>query len=190
MARYVALLRGVNVGGHHRVPMAELREVVTSLGYRDVETVLQSGNVVFSGADEAASAIEARLAEEARSRFGFAIDFFVRTRGEWEALTSANPFLEAAESSPSRFIVTFLKHAPAGETVAAVRNAIIGPERLACVGRELFTLYPDGIGRSTLHKCPEWAQLAGAGTARNWNTVGRIKALLGQVSSGRADGQP
>jgi uncharacterized protein (DUF1697 family) len=112
MARYIALLRGINVGGNKKVPMAQLRALVEGLGFTDVETLLQSGNVVFtSKAKKKPALLEKQLEQAIEAEFGFDVSVLVRTRDELAAAIEANP-LEGAEAAPSKFLVTFLSGAP------------------------------------------------------------------------------
>lgn len=177
METYIALLRGVNVGGKHKVPMAELRELLTALGYEDVCTLLQSGNAVFSSSSKPSA--EA-LRQELAKRFGFEADVFLRTAAELDQVIAANPFRDEAKSNPSHLLVVFLEKAPDKGAVEAVQKAVVGSEVIKFGERELYITYPDGIGTSKLDRTPGWSKVAGAGTARNWNTVLKLSALAKQ----------
>jgi uncharacterized protein (DUF1697 family) len=175
---YIALLRGVNVGGKHKAPMAELRAMLEELGFEDPKTLLQSGNAVFRS-DKSGPALESLLEREFAHRFGFSVDFFVRTAAELDKVIAANPFSAEAKSDPSHLLVVFLKDQVQAADVKAVQAAIQGPERIEAHGRDLYIVYPEGIGASKVDRTPGWKNLAGAGTARNWNTV----LKLGDLSS-------
>jgi uncharacterized protein (DUF1697 family) len=183
MTTYVALLRGINVGGNNRVSMPDLRRVVGSLGYDDVVTYINSGNVVFEAAqdrdmDDAthAGAIEAAVREE----LGVSCAVLVRSASELAEVADANPF--AAESDPKKVHAVFLPAPWDDATHAQVRDA---RERAAdkgsrdeveMVGRVAYLWTPDGFGRSVL------APLLGRkatkdGTARNWATVTKLLEL-------------
>lgn len=157
--------------------MAELRKMFGELGFEDASTLLQSGNVVFGSSAEPA-VLEKLLEDATEKRFGFRPAYFVRTAKEWDAMIEDNPLLNEAEERPSGFLVVFLRDAPDPAEVEAVAQRITGPETLRGVGRHLYTTYPDGIGRSTIGKTPGFAKLAGFGTARNWNTVIKLRDLL------------
>lgn len=176
MTTYIGLLRGINVGGNKMVAMAELREMVTALGFSDVKTLLQSGNVVFRGPAKAPAKLESQLEAALEKRFGMHVDFHVRTADEWRAVVDANPFPVDAKRDPSHLLVTCFK-APLDTTnVKALRAAITGPETLHADGRHLYMVFPDGMGNS---KAPALAdkKLGARGTARNWNTVLKLAAL-------------
>ncbi len=152
MTHYVALLRGVNVGGNRKAAMADLREFFSALGYADVQTLLQSGNVVF-GATGNAAALEHKLGAEARRRLGLATDFHVRSARDWSAVVAGNPFPDQARRDPGHLVVQVLK----GERTAAQVRAL----REAITGRAIVD-----------------AKLGTRGTGRNWNTVTRVAAAI------------
>src|SRR5687768_16961150 len=103
MGKFVALLRGINVTGTNKIPMADLRTHCAGLGWRDVETYIQSGNVVFA-ADGAAAQLEALLEKEIQKRFGLSIPVIVRSAAQWPKLAASNPYREAAETEPNRLM--------------------------------------------------------------------------------------
>lgn len=177
MTVLVALLKGVNVGGYRTVAMADLREFCAGLGFTDVRTLLQSGNVVFGSKGGKPAAVEKRLESEAQARLGLRIDFFVRTAGQWEEIVARNPFQEEAERDPGRLLVMCLKDAPETEAFESLRAAIRGRERVRVLGREAYLVYPDGIGRSRLTNAVIEKHLGTSGTARNWNTVRKLGGL-------------
>ena len=177
MPTYIALLRGINVAGHRSISMADLRALLEDLGYENPRSVLQTGNLVFGG-QGSASAVEGRLEREAAARLGLQTDFMVRREAEWSAVVSRNPFPEMASGDPAHLVVMFLKRAPAAGAVETLRQAISGRETMAAVGRELYVCYPDGIGRSRLSGTVIERALGTRGTARNWNTVLKLRAQL------------
>jgi uncharacterized protein (DUF1697 family) len=181
---YVALLRAVNVAGHGTVSMAELRDLVGRLGFSSVRTVLQSGNVVFEADRRQPEAIERLLERGIAARLKVTSDCFVRTSREWTALVAANPFPDEARANPGRLVLMCLKAAPAAKSVAALQAAIRGPEVVRPNGRHLYLVYPEGIGRSRLTGTLIERALGARGTARNWNTVLRLAALLEKPTSG------
>jgi uncharacterized protein (DUF1697 family) len=176
MTTYVGLLRGINVGGNKMVAMAELREMVTALGFGDVKTLLQSGNIVFRGPARATAKLESQLEAALEKRFGMHVDFHVRTADEWRAIVDANPFHVEAKKDPGHLLVTCFKAPLDTANVKALRAAIPGRETLHADGRQLYMVFPDGVGTS---KAPALAdkKLGARGTARNWNTVLKLAAL-------------
>ncbi len=178
----IALLRAVNVGGRKMI-MAELRDWMAELGFQDIRTLLQSGNLVFRTEAAAHAALEGKLEAESEKRFGFAADFIVRTAKEWDAVIAANPFPEAAASDPARLVVMSLKSKPAAGALEALRAAIVGRELVSLDGRELYAVYPDGQGESKLVISVIERKLGVRGTARNWNTTLKLAALAREVAA-------
>jgi uncharacterized protein (DUF1697 family) len=176
MTSYVALLRGINVGGNKMVAMAELREMLTGLGFDDPRTLLQSGNAVFRGKTQAPAKLEALLETEMTRRFRMSCDFHVRTAEELAAAIAANPLVAEARKNPSYFTVTFYKQPLDKGLVKAAQAAIDGPEIVRADGRHLYMLWPDGQGRSKAG-IVVGRILKVHGTARNWNTVLKLAAL-------------
>lgn len=173
-ATQVALLRGINVGRNKRMAMADLRELVHALGYEDVRTHLQSGNVIYSSPalpNEAAAAIEGQIGRE----LGLTVKVIVRTRDELAQAIEANPLGDCI-GEPAKLIVTFLSMAPAPDALTTIDPAEFKPELFRVGEREIYSFHPGGLNQSRLSlalaKC-----LEGAGTARNWNTVTRLLEL-------------
>jgi uncharacterized protein (DUF1697 family) len=179
MARQIALLRGINVGGHRKVPMARLREVLGDLGYADVKTYVQSGNVVLTGPERSDAATEQALARELEEAFGFDIAVVVRTRDEIAGVVAADPFAEVA-GDPARYHVLFLSEAPDPERVARAADPdAFAPDTYALKGRELYLWTPDGIRDSKLMRALTDKRLGVTSTARNWRTVNKLLELAG-----------
>ena len=181
MTSYIALLRGVNVGGQRKVPMAELRAAFVDLGFADARTLLNSGNVVF-GSDRKTTpaALETFLEVEINRRLGLRTDFHVRTAAEWRALIAANPLPALAADRPGHLVVSCLKAVPTAEAVAALRAAHPGPEVIHVARRHLYIDYSaHGIGESKLTNAFLDSRLGTRGTGRNWNTVLKLGALAG-----------
>ena len=170
----VALLRGINVGGHNIVPMATLQTVFEALGLDQVRTHLQSGNVVFSSdrkPDELATSAESALHRE----FGLTIRVLVRTHAELGRVLRADPFPGA---DPSRHMVTFLSGPPPPDAADRLVALARGGEQIVPGRHEVHVLYPEGAGRSNV----SGAVLERSGliaTTRNWRTVTRLHALTG-----------
>jgi uncharacterized protein (DUF1697 family) len=179
MTTYIGLLRGINLAGNKMVAMAELRDLVTKLGFSDVKTLLQSGNVVFRGSPKAPAKVENQLEAALEKRLGMSVECHVRTADEWRAVTAANPFLAEAKKDPGHLLVTCFKAPLNKANVKALQAAIAamsGPEILHADGRHLYMVFPDGVGNSKAGRIID-KKLAARGTARNWNTVTKLAAL-------------
>ena len=185
MATHVALLRGINVGGNNKVPMADLREVVASLGHTGVSTYIQSGNVVFTareGSAATAAGLAAGLERAIEQAFGVRLRVVVLSRAELAQVISDNPY--RAEPNPRLVHAMFLPAEPgpqAQESVAAAEQQAAakgGRDEATLVGRTLFLHTPDGYGRSELAvRLARSGGPATTGTARNWATVTKLLAL-------------
>ena len=182
MTTWIALLRGINVGGHKMVGMADLRELLTELGFLDARSLLQSGNLVFRSDGQKSAQLERLLEAETEKRLGVQSDFFVRTADEWRALVARNPFRKEAKGDPAHLLVMLLKDAPDAKNVKALQAAITGREIVRADGRQAYIVYPDGVGRSRLTNALIERKLGTRGTARNWNTVLKVADLLSASS--------
>ena len=178
MARYVALLRGINVGGNKKVAMARLRELMEELGYTDVATLLQSGNAVFTSPEKNPARVIQQLEVAIIKEFGFEVAVVLRTRDELAAAIEANP-LPGAEEAPSQFLVTFLSDAPEPKRLEALDPAAYLPDEFRLLGREIYARFPQGIRDSKLATVLGGTRLGVTATARNWNTVTKLLELAG-----------
>jgi len=172
----IALLRAVNVGGR-KLLMAELRQFAVDLGLEAPRTLIQSGNLVFGSAADDAE-LEQMLEREALARLGIATDFLVRGADEWRDLIAANPHADMARDDPGHLMVMALKSPPGEAELAALRAWIPGRELVVAVGRQLYITYADGAGESKLTNAAIERRLGVRGTARNWNTVSKLAAML------------
>jgi uncharacterized protein (DUF1697 family) len=182
MATHVALLRGINVGGHNKVAMADLREVMTALGHTGVVTYIQSGNAVFTTDQTDTAALASALEQAVADALGVRPAVVVLSREDLAQAIGDNPY--ADEPNPKCVHAVFFAQAPAGlaDAIAAAqrRDAERGGHGAArVVGRTLFVHTPDGFGRSelALHLLGRRGSPAAAGTARNWATVRKLLSL-------------
>jgi uncharacterized protein (DUF1697 family) len=178
MATHIALLKGVNIGGHKTIAMADLRKLCARLGFGEARTLLQSGNLVFRGSARKGAALERQLEEVVEKRLGIRTDVFVRDAKEWKAIVARNPFTSEARSDPSHLAVMFLGKAPQAGEVEALREAIAGPEQIRIIGREAYIYYPNGFARSRVTNVLIEKKLGARATGRNWNTVLKLEALV------------
>jgi uncharacterized protein (DUF1697 family) len=192
MASHVALLRGINVGGRNKVPMADLREVVTSLGHTGVSTYIQSGNVLFSTADTDNAKLAAALESAIEDRFGIWSSVVVLTRDELAQVLAANPYPD--EPNPRMVHVVFLSTEPPRDLlmrISAAESAVAAKgsrDTVQAAGQALFLHTPDGFGRSELAQAvfkiitpPAKNKKHGlAATARNLATAAKLLSLCDQ----------
>ena len=175
MDTYAALLRGINLGARNKVSMADLKAVLTSRGFEEVVTYVQSGNVVLRSppgeADDIAGAIEHAIADT----FGFSVTVVLRTPGELQEIADGNPF--ADESDPTKLLVVFLARAPAASATARLDPDRSPPDRFSVRGREIYLHVPNGFGRSKLTLDYFERRLSVNGTVRNWRTLTKLLEL-------------
>lgn len=165
----IALLRGINVGGKNRLPMADLRSIAHNLGFANATTYLQSGNLVLPDVRLGSDGVSAALADAIRRIAGLDIPIITRTASEWARLVANNPF-PGANIDGTKLHVVFLKQ-PATKLIRCFDAEPYKPEELAVTESEVYLLLPKGLGRSKLATALARIDNANAGTTRNWNTV-------------------
>lgn len=175
--RWAALLRGINLG-KRQLKSAELKAAVESLGFTDVKTLLASGNVVFTAYEKDPATLEQKLHDALFKATGLKSEIFVRSPEEMEAIVAANPFPDATRERPSFVVVTFHRAPVDQEKLARLAESHDGPERIHALGRELYIDFPEGQARSLLHPAMSKAKFDPVNTARNWNTVLKIRDAL------------
>jgi uncharacterized protein (DUF1697 family) len=182
---YVALLRGVNLGARNKVPMAELRRRLTALGFLDVTTYIQSGNVVLWAAGTTEAKVGAAIERAVKQGFGVTAAVLVRTRAELSATASKNPLLRRGVD-PKSLHVTFLASKPTAARVRALHDQAFSPDEHVVRGREVYLRCPNGYGRSKLGNAFLEQALGTTATTRNWTTVGTLLELAsGRAPTGR-----
>ena len=182
MPTHVALLRGINVGGHNRVPMPELRALMTELGHADVATYIQSGNAVFTSQEADTGQLADELEQAIASRLDVSCGVVVITRDELQQVIDDNPF--PAEDNPKALHAVFRRAELTDTERAKVTEAQERAEAKGCedeaviVGRTMFLHTPNGLGRSELSAQLSRTAASKTGTARNWATVHKLRAML------------
>jgi uncharacterized protein (DUF1697 family) len=174
--RYVAFLRGINVGGRVKIGMADLRAMLTDLGYTDVATLLQSGNAVLTTTvkpDDLVPMIEKRLHADTN----LAVRCVVRTTAELRAVLARDPY-DGRADDPARYVVAFMDKAPTKANVASIDPAKFEPDEFRIIGREAYIWCPGGL-RDTKLTAPNFEKKLGVvATVRNWNTCQKVLALM------------
>lgn len=182
MPTQIALLRGINLGARNRVPMRELREHLTGLGYGDVRTLLQSGNVVLD-ASVTPERLAAELERELAERFGVRSPVVVRTREQLTAVVALDPLREVVDND-KLYQVSFLSDQPTPQALAELADADLGAERYLHSGREIYAWHPDGIHSSPLARLLSDKRLGVVATARNWSTTVKLLELASEHEGG------
>jgi len=176
---HVALLRGINVGGKHKLPMKELAELVNGCGCSEVRTYIQSGNVVFAASRQCARELPPLLAQRIEERFGFQVPVIVRAREELARVMRDSPFVKAGLPE-NTLHVYFLADLPSADRVKSLAANRSAPDAFRVIGREIYLHLPNGMGRTKLTNTYFDSKLATVSTARNWATV---KTLLKMMDS-------
>lgn len=174
VSTYIALLRGINVGGHNRLAMADLRGVLADLGHGDVRTYVQSGNAVFTSTRTDPEAIGAALRQRLGTDFDVSPTVMVRTAEDLAAIVQANPFAEQAQQEPTTVHVAFLSSQPTDATALGVDPDEYAPEQLALGDRVVYLHLPGGMGRSRLATDLGKRRSGVEMTVRNWRTVSKL----------------
>jgi uncharacterized protein (DUF1697 family) len=173
---FVALLRGINVGGNRTVPMADLAEVFEGAGCRAVRTYIQSGNVVFESKG-APGALQSKLERAVAARFGFEVPVVVRAAAALEDCAKKNPFLGERGLDVGALHVAFLAADPGPARSARLDANRSPPDRFRVVGTEIYLHLPNGVARSKLTNAYFDSQLGTVATVRNWRTVLKLVDL-------------
>lgn len=178
MTKYIAILRGINVGTGRKVPMADLKKRCESLGLKQVQTYIQSGNLVFELAKpEPVPELEERMQTAFTETFGFDIPVLVRTADEWMEACDQNPFLKE-NVDIERLHLTCLKEMPSSELLKKMGTVQYLPDRYVIVGRNVYVFCAAGYGTSRLVNTFFESKLKTPATTRNWKTVMKLFEMI------------
>jgi uncharacterized protein (DUF1697 family) len=180
MPTYISMLRGINLAGHKRVEMARLRVMFEGMGFEQVRTYINSGNVVFKTGKSAPAALSKKIEERMVAEFGFGALVITRTAAELGRAIEGNPFAKESRSDPAYVFIGFLERAPKADAVEKLQARAAKTEQAHCSGKEIYVYYVDGMGRAKLltHGVLEKV-LAVKATMRNWNTVSKLYEMAG-----------
>ena len=170
MTRFVALLRGINVGGKNKLPMRDLAATFEAAGCTDVETYIQSGNVVYTTTSDGAAQIPQTIARRIGEQFGLKVPVIVRSSAELDEVVAQNPFL-AEGADTDALHVAFLADPPRAAAVAALDPQRSPPDHFAVLGKEIYLWLPNGMARTKLTNAYFDRALSTVSTMRNWRTV-------------------
>ena len=177
MATYISILRGINVSGKKKILMADLRALYESLGFTNVRTYIQSGNVIFeSNTKESDAAKVQKIATAITEKYGFEVPIMLRTAAEFEAVINTNPFFKEDNVDPKKLYITFLAERPTAENLAKLADVNYPPDQFQLIGKTIF-LYCEKYGRTKLSNTFFERKLKVTATTRNWKTVNKLFAL-------------
>ena len=175
--KYIALIRGINIGRNKRIKMADLVKTLESLGFKNVKTYLQSGNVIFEHDStdiwEIARSIERKIGET----FSFSVDVIIRTKDELENTVKGNPFIKEPDIELDNLHVTFLSDIPDQKTVLNLDINKAENEKFEIIGREVYLYCPNGYARTKLKNDMFEKKLNTTATTRNWKTTNKLLEL-------------
>jgi uncharacterized protein (DUF1697 family) len=171
------MLRGINVGGNKRIKMDDLRKSFEGLGFEQVKTYIQSGNVVFKAGKASSVALGKKIEAMIVRDFGFSASVIVRTAAELSETIAANPFLVQRGIDHEKLHVVFLSDSATAAALKKLAEFTVAPDQSQCVGKEIFLYLPNGFSASSLWKVPWEKALAVVTTTRNWKTVNSLHAL-------------
>jgi uncharacterized protein (DUF1697 family) len=170
---FIALLRGINVTGRNKIPMADLRTLCSRNGMSEVETYIQSGNVILS-ASGSADSVETQLEKLIEKKFGFSIPVIVRRASDWPAIMKGNPFTEASATAPNLVMLALSKKKPNAEAVEGLRARAVSGERVERAGDVLWILFEKEVANSKLAPGLFDRLVGSPVTTRNWRTVVKL----------------
>jgi uncharacterized protein (DUF1697 family) len=183
MEIYLCILRGINVSGQKKINMQELKVLFGALGYSNIRTYIQSGNVVFSHAqtkpEELASQIKQKIAEQ----YGFEVPVLIRTKAEWQQVVDNNPFLQEKDMSTDKLHVTFLANEPQQVSREKLKEFRYEPDRFILEGKEVYIFCPGSYGETKLSNAFFESKLKVTATTRNWKTVNELAKMAALISA-------
>jgi uncharacterized protein (DUF1697 family) len=177
MPVYVALLRGINLGGHKKIKMDELRASLAPMGFDEVKTYIQSGNVVFKTAKISDRALSKKIEASILSNFGHSVSVMIRTAEEIKQVIANNPFLKQPDIDQTKLHVMFLAEPPAQSALKQLETLVLKPDQFRSLGKDLYFYLPNGVAESAVMKKPIDRVLAIPTTMRNWRTVNTVQQM-------------
>ncbi len=176
MKKFIALLRGINVSGQKKIKMSELQLLFEDMGFGEVETYIQSGNVIFCSNEKFIEKIEAEISSGIKNKFGFDVKVVVMKSKEIEYVFKNNPFIKRKKDA-DKLCVTFLSKTPSDENIEKMHAIDYSPEEYVIDRRYIYLFLPNGFGKAKLNNNFFENKLKVFGTARNWKTIRKLSEL-------------
>lgn len=177
MITYIAFLRGINVGGHKKIKMADLRLLLEGLGYKEVLTYIQSGNVIFNSLEEERDKLENQISEVIKNQYGFEVPVLVKTRTEINNILDINPYNDADDLASNKIYFVLLKKVPKIEDIEATSAIIFENEKFIITPECVFIRYDLGAGKAKCGINFFESKLKVAATSRNYRTMTKLLEL-------------
>lgn len=179
MAKYISILRGINVGGNRKILMPDLKNLFEKFGFDNVQTYIQSGNVIFeSDQKESSTDLELRIQQSIAETFGFDVPVIVRTADEWAESVVNNPFWKEKDADIDRLHLTCLKEVPSPELLKKIKLFQFSLDRYEIIGNDVFIFCAAGYGTSKLTNPFFESKLKIPATTRNWKTVMKLHEMV------------
>ncbi len=185
MAVIICMLRGVNLAGRNKIKMDALKALCISLKFKDPQTFIQSGNVIFRTEEKDLAKLAKRIGDAIEKKIGFRPAVILRTATDLRGVIVRNPFAKRSGIEPGKLLVTFLTDPPAKEAREQALAIDTGPEELHLIGREVFIYFLNGQGRSKLPWSKIERTLQTAGTGRNWNSVTKMLEIAEKLEAAK-----
>jgi uncharacterized protein (DUF1697 family) len=180
MRTFISMLRGINVSGQKNIRMAELKSLYQSLGLLNVETYVQSGNVIFESAERNVSKLAALIEAQIAQSFGYAVSVFIRDTKDFQRIVTGNPFLTERDEDPTKLHVTFLYGLPSKSQLRNLDVPKDTTDEFVVKGKEIFLYCPNGYGRTKLSNNFFEKKLGMPATTRNWKTVNALHQMANE----------
>ena len=177
MNRYIAMLRGINVGGHKKIKMVDLKAYIMEIGFDNVETYIQSGNIVFQSDLDVATTRDA-IQNKIEEKYGWEVPTIIRTQTELKSVIERNPF---SDEQLDRLCVTFLSGLPDQELVNSLREISYEPEEFIIEGRDIYFYSPLGFAKAKMSNNLFENKLKVNATTRNWKTVNKLLEMVSEL---------
>jgi uncharacterized protein (DUF1697 family) len=178
MKKFIALLRGINVSGQKQIKMSELKTLFEKTGFQDVETYVQSGNIIFSSKDTPVEKLSSKISTAIKKEFGFDVQVIIVTPKEIEEVLKKNPFIKKKKDIDKLYVI-FLSSVPSKENLEKIKAIDYSPEEFAAEGRYIYLFVPNSYGKARLNNNFFEKKLNLFATTRNWNSVQRLFDLSG-----------
>jgi uncharacterized protein (DUF1697 family) len=178
MPTYISILRGINVGGHNKIRMDDLKMICEGLGFKEIRTYIQSGNVIFkTDKPHSASALSAQIEQAIKEKYAFQVPVIIRTSDEIHSILSSNPFLNEPGIDRDKLHVTFLEEEPSSANITKITPYDFPPDRFSVIGKEVYLYCPKGYGNTKLSNTFFEKNLQAKATTRNWRTILKLAEL-------------
>jgi len=181
MTSVISILRGINVSGQKKIPMAELKTLYHELKFKNIATYIQSGNVIFSTGQTNFKTLSRKIEQKIFEKYGFHVPVIIRTADEMQSAINNNPFLKIKNIAIDKLHVTFLEDNPNNDHIEKIKAYQYEPDKFIIVGKEVYLSCPDGYGRTKLTNTFFESKLKVRATTRNWRTVNELLKIALQT---------